>query len=167
MIIVGNLSSPLLTLQTQFLANEAVAECLPVILRISHMVSIVVARGTTELRSVLAFAQQLKLFCEAVDIHHHLLAESCRAGWLTVSLGEHRYLGPFVGIFLKLGNEFLNLGNIYLLNSIFQRQRHTGVVDILACQSEVDEFLPLFHIVHAGNTFFDEVFHSLHVVICD
>ena len=57
MIIVADLSSILLTLQAQLLADELVAESLPVILWISYMMSIVVTGSTTKLSSKLASLQ--------------------------------------------------------------------------------------------------------------
>ena len=57
MIIVADLSSILLTLQAQLLADELVAESLPVILRISYMMSIVITGSTTELSCKLASLQ--------------------------------------------------------------------------------------------------------------
>ena len=57
MIIVADLSSILLTLQAQLLADELVAESFPVILRISYMMSIVITGSTTKLSCKLASLQ--------------------------------------------------------------------------------------------------------------
>lgn len=48
-VIVADLCGPLLTLESEFLFDEAVAECFPVVGGVGHVVGIEVAGGSTEL----------------------------------------------------------------------------------------------------------------------
>ena len=77
-VVVRNLGCPLLTLQTELLADETVAELTPVILRISYMVGIIVTRSTTKLCGNRCILQTLKLLLQTIDINHYLLAQTCR-----------------------------------------------------------------------------------------
>ena len=58
-----------------------------------------------------------------------------------MGLGEHRYVFPLIGIALKLGDEFFNLGIEDFLKSLLDREGDTGVVDILRSETKMDELL--------------------------
>ena len=50
-VVIGNLSGILLTFQSEFFTDELIAELPPIVLRISHMMSIEISRGSSEFRS--------------------------------------------------------------------------------------------------------------------
>ena len=78
MIIVADLCGILLALQAQLLAYELVAEGTPVILWISHMMSIVVTGGTTKLSCNLASLERIELLGKTININHDFLAQAGR-----------------------------------------------------------------------------------------
>ena len=130
-IIVGYLGSILLTLQAKFLGNELVAERFPVILRISHMMSIVITSGTTELCCQRTSFQCCQLPFQAVDKDHHFLSQTGRRSRLSMCLGEHRDSRPLFRISPELCYQFLNLGIVHLLQRLLYGQRNGRVVNIL------------------------------------
>ena len=109
MVVVADLCRPLFTFQPQFLADEPVAEGTPVILRISHVMGVEVARGTAELGRQFAAAQGCELLGQAIDIDLNLLAQSGGGGRLSMCLRQHRHILPFPGVFLQLCDQFLDL----------------------------------------------------------
>ncbi|CCZ10998.1 glutathione s-transferase protein [Prevotella sp. CAG:1092] len=167
MVVVANLSSILLALQAKLLANKLVAESLPVVLRISYMMSIIVTSSATELSSHLASLQRLQLLCQSVNEYHNLLAQACRRSWLTMSLCQHRYILPLVSILLQLSDKFLNLWNEDIFQSLLYRQRYAGVVDILRSKSKVYELLISFEIANLVKLFLNKILHGLNVVVCN
>ena len=164
-VVVADLSGPLLTFQAQLLADELVAESLPVVLRISDVMRIVVARRTTKLGCNLAGLQLVQLLRQTIDIHHHLLTQTCGRSGLSVCLGQHWDILPLIGILLKLSDEFLHLWIVHLVECILNAEWHRRIVDILTGQAKMNEFLVIFKVANFVEFLLDEVLHSLHVVI--
>ena len=165
MIIVADLCGILLALQAQLLAYELVAEGTPVILWISHMMSIVVTSGTTKLSCNLASLQRLELLSETINVNHDFLAQ---AGWrcrLTMSLSQHRNILPLISVSLELCNQLLYLWVEALFQSLLHRERHTGIVDVLRCQTEVDKLLVGIQATNLVELFLDEVLNGFHVMV--
>ena len=131
MVIVRYLGSELLALKSELLAYELIAECLPVILRISHTVSVVVARSTTELSGELASLECLELLLKTIYEYHHLLAETCRRCRLSMCFREHWNVFPLFCIVRELLDEFLYLWDEDLCESLLDRKRYACIVDIL------------------------------------
>ena len=131
------------------------------------MVSVVVACRASKLGCYLASLELRELFCKAIHIHHNLLAEACRRGWLTVSLSEHRYVLPLLGILLQLSYELLHLRVEHLIEGILHSERHRRVVDVLAGESEVDKLLICVKSADAVQFFLYEIFHCLDVMVGD
>ena len=130
-VVVADLRGVLLTLQTELLSHEGVAEVAPVVLRISHMMGVEITGGTTELRRNGNLLQATQLLFKTVDIDHHLLAETGGRSGLTVGLCQHGYGLPLLSIVMELLNELLDEGVVDLLQSLLDREGDTGVVDIL------------------------------------
>ena len=165
MIVVADLSGILFTLQAELLADELVAESLPVILRISNMVGIVITSSTTKLSSKLASLQRLKLFGKTININHDFLTQTCRRRRLSVSLSQHRHILPLVSISLELCNKFLYLWVEALLQSLLDRKRYTGVVDVLRSETEVNELLIVVQSTNLIELLLDEILYGFYVVI--
>ena len=75
-VIIGDLCRELLTLQTKFLTHEAVTELTPVVLGISHMMSIEVTRSATKLSGYWCLFQRTQLLFQTIYIYHHLLTQT-------------------------------------------------------------------------------------------
>ena len=92
-----------------------------------------------------------------------------------MGLGEHRNVFPLIGIALKLGDEFFNLGIEDFLKGLLDREGDTGVVDILRSKTEMDELLVRLEIScrnvpcrrESVELLLDIVFHCLDIMICD
>ena len=166
-VVVADLRRIFLALQSETLGNKATAKVAPIILRISHMMGIEVACRSTELSCNGTSTKHVQLTLQAIDKDHHLLAQTCGTGRLTVSLRQHGNILPLVGILTQLCDKLLDEGVIDLLQSLLDAQGHAGVVDILAGQAEVDEFLVVFQSADAVELFLDEVLDSLHIVVCN
>ena len=164
-VVVGNLSSVLFTLQTQFLAHEAVAELTPVVLGICHMMGIIITGCTTELSRNRHLLQRAQLFLQTIDVNHDFLAKTRGRSRLTVGLCQHGHILPFLSIVVKLFDELFQQRYIHLFESFLDRKRHTGIVDILRGQAKMYELLVLLKATHSIKTFLDEILYGLHVVI--
>ena len=82
-----------------------------------------------------------------------------------MSLCQHGDVLPLVSIFLQLCNQFLHLWIIHLIEGILDGERHGRIVDVLAGQAKMNEFLVILEVANLVQFFLDEVLHSLHVVI--
>ena len=82
-----------------------------------------------------------------------------------MGLGEHGDILPLLSIVVELLDKFLHKGIIYLLQSLFDRKGHAGVINVLGCQTKVNKLLVLFITTHRVETLLDKVLHSLHVVV--
>ena len=165
-VVVRNLCGPLFALQSEFLANELIAKLAPVVLGISHVVGIIVTCSTTELCGNRRVLQCTQLFFQAIHEYHNLFTQTGGGGRLTVCLGQHRDVLPLLGIVVQLLDEFLHHRIVHLFQSLFNRKRYTGVVDVLRSQSEVDKLFGLSGKTTERTDFFlDEVLYGLHVVI--
>ena len=119
-VVVADLCGPLLTLQSEFLTDEAVGESLPVIVGISHMMGIEVARSATELCGDLASLQTVELFGQTIDVDHDFLAQACGRGRLSMRLGEHGHVFPLIGILLQLSDELFHQRIVDIVQSLLQ-----------------------------------------------
>ena len=174
-VVVRDLRGVLLALQPQLLLYEAVGKVAPVILRIGHMVGVQVARGTAELGRQRRVLQRAQLLLQAVDVDHHLLAQTGGRGGLSVGLGQHGYVLPLLGIVVQLLNELFQQRVVHLLQRLLHREGHAGVVDVLRRQAEVYELLVLGKGLRPARSLclgvepvehlLDEVLHRLHVVV--
>lgn len=106
-VVVADLSGPLLALETQFIFHEAVADGAPVVVGIGHVMGVEVTRSATELGCQLALLERLALLLQAIDEHHDLLAQAGRGGRLSMRLGQHGHVFPLLGISAELIDEFL------------------------------------------------------------
>ena len=129
--------------------------------------SVEITSSTAKLSCHLAVTQGCKLLAEAINIHLNFLTQSSRRGWLTVCLCQHWYVLPFFSVFFQLSNQLLNLWIEYLFESFLNWQRHTCVVDVLWCQSKVDELLVVIESSNLVKLLFDEIFNSLYIVVGD
>ena len=75
--------------------------------------------------------QQFALTAQAVCEHLDFLAQASGGGGLSVGLGEHGHIGPFPGSRLKGGDQLVEQGEEHLVDGVFHRHRHRGVVDVL------------------------------------
>jgi len=130
-IVIGNLSSILFAFQTELFSHELVAESLPIVCWISHVVRIVVTGSTTELRCNRASLQSSQLAVQTIYEHHHFLAQTSRGSWLTVSLCQHRDVGPFLSIRLQLSNQFFHQRIVHLFERFLNGKRNGCIVDVL------------------------------------
>jgi len=151
--------------QSQFLGYKLVAKCFPVILRIGHMVGVVITRGPPKLGRYRTSLQHSQLAFQAIDKHVDFLAQARRRGRLSVCLGQHRDVCPFFGISTQLGYQFFQLRIIHLLQGLFYRQRDRRIVNILRSKAKVNELLVVIHPAKGVKLFFQEIFHSLHIVV--
>ena len=79
--------------------------------------------------------------------------------------GEHGHGFPFLGIVVQLFDELFQHGNVHLLQGLFHRERHAGVVDVLRGESEVYELLEGIKSANLVELLLDEVFHRFHIVV--
>ena len=129
------------------------------------MVSVVVARSTTELGRDGTSLQQCQLTLQTIDEHHNLLAQARRTGRLSMRLGQHGHILPLLSIGTQLPDEFLYLGVIHLLQGILDAERYTGIIDILRRKSEMDELLVGIQTADGIKLLLDEILHSLDVMV--
>ena len=127
--------------------------------------SVVVTGSSTELSCNRTSLQYGQLTVQTVSEHHDFFSQTGRRSRLSVSLGQHWDVFPFLRIRCQLVNQLLNLRIIHFFQRILDRQRHRSVVDILRSQSEMDELLVRFQTSQFIELFFDEVLYSLHIVI--
>ena len=128
------------------------------------MVSVEVACSTTELARDRHLLEQFDLLAETIDEHHNLLAKACRRSRLAVSAGEHRDVLPLLSIVGKQIYELLHGREIDLVDTFLDRHRNAGIVDILAGEAEMDEFLVLVE-SETVELVLDEIFNGLDIVI--
>ena len=132
------------------------------------MMSVIVTRSPTELSCDRRILQCTQLFLQAIDIYHHLFAQTCGRSRLSVCLCQHRHLFPLLRIVVQLFDEFLDHRIVHLFQCLLDAQGYAGVVDVLGCQAEVDEFLGLSgKAAEHRNFLLDEVFDGLDVVVSD
>ena len=124
-----------------------------------------VACCSAELGSDGACLKHFQLTAQSVYEDLYFLAEACGACGLTVGLCQHRHLRPFLGILVQLADEFLNLRIVHLVQCVLDAQGHTCVVDILACESEMDELFVCVESANGIELFLDEIFNCLDVVV--
>ena len=105
------------------------------------MMGIVIPRRSAELGCNGARFKHLQLAFQTIDKYHNLFPQTGRRSRLSVCLGQHGHVVPFLGIRAKLGYQFLHLGIVTFLQSFFDGQRNRCIVDILRCQAEMNEFL--------------------------
>ena len=129
------------------------------------MVSIVIAGSTTKLGCHLACLQTVELLGKTIDIHHNLLAQTGWRGWLTMSLGKHWYILPLIGIGLQLSYQLLYLWIENILKCFLHRKRHTGIVDVLRGQTEMDKLLVSIQSANLIKLFLDKILYSLDIVV--
>ena len=103
------------------------------------MVGVEVAGSTAELGSEGHIAQGAQLLLQTVDVDHHLLAKACGRCRLSVSAGEHGHVAPLLGVVVKLLNKLLQQGDVDIVDCLLEREGHSGVVDVLRGEPEVNE----------------------------
>ena len=64
-------------------------------------------------------------------------------------------------------DEFLQQGHVALLHSLLEHEREGSVVDVLRSETKVYELLVGIQTADGIKLFLDEIFDSLHVVVCD
>ena len=143
LVVVANLRGVLLTLQPQLLADEAVAEGLPIDCRIGHAMGIEITGGTAELGRHGNLFQRFQLLLQTIHEDHDFLAQACGGSRLSVSLSEHRHILPLFRIVGELLNQLFHLRNEHIGQRLFHGKGHAGVVNVLGGESEMDEFLIL------------------------
>ena len=129
------------------------------------MVGVEVSGSTSELGCHRTSLEHLHLFVETICEDHDFLAQTGWRSRLTVGLGEHRHVFPLLSIGLQLLCQFLNLRDVDLVEGILDGERHGCVVNILRCESEVNELLVFLEISEFVELFLDIIFHGLHVVV--
>ena len=159
------MGGPLLTLDAQVFVEELSAKRTPVVAWECDKVGVEVAGGTAKLSAHRHSLQLLQLLFEAVGKHLDFLAQACGRRWLAVCLCQHWNVVPFGGMFVEPCNHIFKHGDKHTLGSVSHCHWHGGVVDILRGESEVDKFLVLLQ-SELVELLFQEIFHSLHVVIC-
>ncbi|CUO98208.1 Uncharacterised protein [Segatella copri] len=82
-----------------------------------------------------------------------------------MSLSQHRHILPLISISLELCNQLFNLRIEALFQSLFYRERHTCVVDILRCQTKMDKLLVSIQASDLIEFFLDKILNSLYIVI--
>ena len=164
-VVVRNLGSPLLTLQSQFLADKLIAELAPIILGISYMVSIIVTRSATKLSGNRRILQSAQLLFQTIDINHDFLAQTSRRSRLSVGLGQHGHILPLLSIVVQLLYQFFHHRIVHLLQCLLDRKRYAGIVDVLWCQAKVDELLVFLKVANLIQLFLDKILYGLHVVV--
>ena len=84
-----------------------------------------------------------------------------------MGLGEHGDVLPLVGEGFEAAEQLLCQGEEHLLQSLLNRKRCGGVVDVLRGESEVDELLEGSQSSDGVELLLDEVLHSLDIVVGD
>ena len=167
-VVVRYLCRVLLALQPQLLADKLIAEFLPVVLGIGHMMGIVVTRGTAELSGDRCLFQRAQLLLQTIDIDHDLLTQSRRRCRLTMSLGKHRNVLPLLSIIMKLLDELFHERIVHLFQCLLDTQGHAGIIDILRSKTEMDELLGLNgEAIQRINAFLNEILNGLDVMVGD
>ena len=105
------------------------------------MVGVEISGGAAELTAYGHGLERVGLGAQTIGEHSQLLAQTGGAGRLSVGLGEHGNVGPFVGLCLEVGNETLEFGQIDFEHRLAYRHGHGGVVDVLGCEAEMNELL--------------------------
>ena len=126
-----------------------------------------IARCTAELTADLASLQLLLLLAKTVGEYHHLLAQTGWGGGLAMGLGQHRYLFPCVRIAFQLADQLVEQRVVHLLKAVFHRDGDGRVVDVLTCQTEMDEFLIAVKATETVELLLYVVFHRFHIVVCN
>ena len=164
-VVIGNLGRIFLTLQSQLISHKIIAERLPIVTGVGHMMGIVIPRRSAELGCNGARFKHLQLAFQTIDKYHNFFPQTGRRSRLSVCLGQHGHVVPFLGIRAKLGYQFLHLGIVTFLQSFFDGQRNRCIVDVLRCQAEMNEFLISFKTSYFIKLFLDKILHSLHVMV--
>ena len=83
-----------------------------------------------------------------------------------VGLGQHSNAVPLFGTRIESGDELVEQRHEHLVESVLYRHRHRRVVDILRCEAEVYELLPLVK-PQGVKPLLEEILHSLDIVVGD
>ena len=164
MVVILNLCCQLLTFKAKIFLQEFVAKLTPVNLRICHTVGVIVARGTSEFACKRHTVDGFHLLTQTVYKHHQFLAQSCGRCRLTVGVGQHRDIAPFLGKTLYLAYKFLVCRTHHVLVGFHHHHRECRVIYILRSQSEVHQ-LTRQPAANSIKTFLDKVLHSFHIVV--
>ena len=82
-----------------------------------------------------------------------------------MSLGKHWYILPLIGIGLQLSYQLLYLWIENILKCFLHRKRHTGIVDVLRGQTEMDKLLVSIQSANLIKLFLDKILYSLDIVV--
>ena len=129
------------------------------------MVSIEITGCATELGCQDDILQTLQLRAQTIDIHHHLFSQTCGRCWLSVCLGQHRDIFPSLSILGQLIDQLLQQRHIHFMERLFDREGHTGVVNILRGKTKVDKLLVVFEATYLVQFLLDEILNSFYIVI--
>ena len=72
------------------------------------MMGVEVASRSAKLSREGAGAKHIELALQTIDEDHHLLAQTCGTGRLSVSLGQHGNVFPLISVLSQLCDEFFN-----------------------------------------------------------
>src|SRR5574344_2397763 len=164
-IIITDLCGILLTLQTELLTYEAIAECLPVIVRISHMMSIIITCSTTKLCCDGHLLEGFQLLFQTIYKYHNFLTQTGWRRWLPMSLSQHWNVIPFLCIRTEQVNKFFYLRDIHIRKCILDGKRNTSVIDVLRSQSKMNEFLVSIKTSYFIKFLLNKILYCFYIVI--
>ena len=165
-VVVANLCGELLALKAQLLAHKLIAERLPVVLRIGHMMCVIVSSSATKLGGQLASLQLVQLLAQTIGKYHDFFAQACGRCGLSVGLGQHGHIFPLFSILQQLLQQLFYQRIVNLLQCLFNREGHAGVIDVLRGKTEVDKLFISLQTSYLVKFFFDKIFYGLHIVVC-
>ena len=123
-----------------------------------------VARGTAKLGGEGDALQLVELPPQTVGKDTPLLAQRGGRGGLAVGVSQHGYVFPFLSFGFEQVQQVTVGRQQHLRGAVFHAQRHTGVVDVLRGETEVDELFKVGE-PHLVKLAFEEVFHRLDIVV--
>ena len=166
MVIVFDLSSQFLTLQTKTLFHKTFGKRTPIDIGISHPMGIEIACSTAEFARKRHIVERLKLLFKTVDKNHQFFAKSCGRSRLSVGVSQHRNVAPLICQSLDFFYKFAVCRSHRFEVGFTNHHRERRIVDILRSKSEMHQLARQRRAkLQTVKFLFDKIFHGFDVVV--
>ena len=163
-VIIRNLSGPLLPVYPQPLLQKSIHECRPIDIGISKTMSIEITGSSSELTAHRNRFEQSHLPFQPIAKYPYLFPQTGGRCRLPVSFGKHGNIFPFLGIPVDNSQHIFQHWEITIVQSLFQQKRNRRIINILWSQPEMDKLFISLQMQFV-EFLFNKILDSLHIMI--
>ena len=163
-VVMFNLGSCLLPLETECLFKESVGKCNPVNIGICGFMCVEISCSSTEFSFKPERLQKGNLRSKPFSKNIEFFAYCCRGGRLAVRMGHHGYPFPLLCPLINNIEHLFKEGQVDLCKGISCGHRESRIVNILGGKSEMNKFRILMEF-HGPEFFFQEVFYCFYIMV--